>query len=330
MYITKSLGTNLEEWRNRLANAHYNQFNRQLNSFLQKLESTSIINSILLELSTQTDSSEINPKEKCRDALRGNILFSIFENKKIVDESERAIYHYNLLKVLQEYDTPIFLESSVIDGTTHPSERPRLFVAQYVDPLVYYIQDKLDEGSTVLYFLEKYKQRCEWFFQEEMRLLYENAPHQQEKVLDKELRKFLFDQGIDYPFSQVSSPSGEADVISLLHTNDPLVLEVKIFDRTKTYGKNRIVDGFRQIVSYANDYNKPIGYLLVFNMDTSEVNIVTKNNCNQLPVKISFAGKTYFIIFINIPPLNTTSASTRGKLEKITINETELTLEAIS
>jgi hypothetical protein len=173
--------------------------------------------------------------------------------------------------------------------------------------------------------LEKYKKRCEWFYKEHLWNLYEKSGGTQEKVLDHDLRKFLFDQGIDYPFATPSSPSGEADVIGLLHTDDPLVLEVKIFDRKKNYGKNRIIDGFSQIVSYSNDYNKPIGYLLVFNMDVAEVDIVTKQNDNRWPSRVVLAGKTYFFIFVNIPPLDTETASNRGKIDKIVLREEELT-----
>ncbi|MBD2299216.1 hypothetical protein [Nostoc sp. FACHB-190] len=65
-------------------------------------------------------------------------------------------------------------------------------------------------------------------------------------------------------------------------------------------------------------------------MDDVEINIVIQNKDNKLPVKIVFAGKTYFIIIVNIPPLNTKSASKRDKLEKITISEEEITAEVTS
>ncbi|AFY43528.1 hypothetical protein [Nostoc sp. PCC 7107] len=330
LYLTNSLITKIQEWRNRIANVHYQQLNRQLDSFLSSLEKESIINSILLELQTKADLLEVHPREKCKDVLRGGMLFSIFENKKFIDDSERAMYHYNLLKLLQEDNTPLYLTPAVVNGSTQPLERPSLFVSQYIDPLVYYIQDKITQFSSVLYLLEKYKQRCEWFSKEELRLMYENNKGRQENVLDKHLRLFLFDQGIDYPFAKVASPSGEADVVSLLHTNDPLVLEVKIFDRSKNYRKDRIISGFTQIVSYTNDFNKQIGYLLIFNMDDIEINIVTKNKNVKLTNEITFAGKTYFIIIVNLPPLNTESASERKKLEKLTISEEEITKEIIS
>lgn len=327
MYITANLRNNIQEWRNRLCNAPYTQINRQLDSFVLNLENKSIIKGILLELLAQANSLEHHPFDKCRNALTSNLLCSIFENKRFSDNAERAMYHYSLIKVLQEDDIPLYMIPAIVSGKVQTYDVPKIFVEKYVDPLVYYIYDELDEGSSVLYLLEKYKKRCEWFEKDTLRNLYDKSVGHQERVLDKDLRQFLFEQGIDYPFSTPSSPSGAADVVGILQTDDPLVLEVKIFDSSKNYGKNRVYDGFRQIVSYSNDYNKPVGYLLIFNMDKLEINLVTKENDKNWPIKVVFASKTYFIIFVNIPPCDTESASKRGKIEKITITEEELTSE---
>jgi len=62
-------------------------------------------------------------------------------------------------------------------------------------------------------------------------------------------------------------------------------------------------------------------------MDKADIHIVTKQNDNKLPSRVIFAGKTYFIIFVSIPSSDTTSASTRRRIEKITFDEAELTSE---
>jgi hypothetical protein len=47
-----------------------------------------------------------------------------------------------------------------------------------------------------------------------------------------------------------------------LHTEDPLVLEVKIYNVAQNYAVNRIASGFSQIVKYADKYNKNVGHHL--------------------------------------------------------------------
>ncbi|RRB07871.1 hypothetical protein [Larkinella rosea] len=135
---------------------------------------------------------------------------------------------------------------------------------------------------------------------------------------------FLFDQGVDYPFSTPKSSSGRAYIIGNLDTNDPLVLEIKVYDTAKAYRKNRIIDGFGQIVKYASNYNKDVGYLVVFNLDNIEIKIVTsepKEN-EAFPNRVIFNDKIYFIIFINLNSDQT--ASKQGKIKIEEIREGEL------
>ncbi len=59
-------------------------------------------------------------------------------------------------------------------------------------------------------------------------------------------------------------------------------------------------------------------------MDRAELDLVTQQNDKSLPAKVFCEGKTYFIIFVNLPPFSET-ASKRCKIKKITIREEELT-----
>nr|WP_290224143.1 hypothetical protein [Trichocoleus desertorum] len=327
MYI-HNLKARLHEWRDRLYNTDASQLKRNLSFFLSKLREQPILNSILIELDAEADLLEQHPKERIRSALQQSLMSWLFGDDD-VSETQRAIYHYNLLKIVDEDNHGNFHIDPSYELPRDGASRSAVFVQKYVDPLVHYLSDQLEETSSVLYLLEKYKKRSEWFLRREIREVYEADSSSSEKVLDQDLRKFLFDQGIDYPFSQPASPDGKADVVGLLHTPDPLVLEVKIVDSSKNYYKDRIIEGFQQIVSYADNYNKPIGYLLVFNMNASEVEIVTSQNSNQWPIRISFAGKTYFIIIVNLPPLDTESASKRGRVQKVSVTEEELTAEVL-
>lgn len=325
MYI-RDLRAQLQEWRDRLYNTEPIQLSQQLNSIIAALEAEAYINSTLVELDAEAETLVPGPEQRIRDAIDRDMESWLFENERFENDKQRAIYHYIHLKLLRKDDRQIILIPGLSLGQ-EPREKSQIFVRKYVDPLVHYLLDQIEAASSVLYIFERYKTRCEWFDKTELRQLYEGSQGSQEHVLDKNLRRFLFDQGIDNPYSTPSSPSGRADVVGLLNTKDPLVLEVKLFDRGKRYGKDRIVRGFRQIVSYVNDYSKPIGYLFVFNMDEAEVDIVTSQTTKHWPPRIVFGGKTYFIIIVNIPPCDTPSASQRGQLEKITITESELTIE---
>jgi hypothetical protein len=165
--------------------------------------------------------------------------------------------------------------------------------------------------------------RTEWFTRKALLYDYKSADKNYEELLEEDLRLFLFDQGIDYPFSTPKSASGRADIVSLINTEDPLVLEIKIYDSAKGYKKERIQSGFAQIVKYAQDYHKETGYLVIFNMDNLEIEIEGKEADNKWPNRYIFNGKTYYIIFVNMN--NEVSASKQGILKKETIPFDELT-----
>lgn len=350
MYITHNLRTNLQEWRNRLYNtpADYCHISlkSELNAFLKKIQEKPAISSILLELDSQASTLQPTPFHEYQQAIEEQIdtSYYILQDREFNDSREKAMHYYQFLKVMQKQNSELFIRFLWKSCEKKGDTIQHNFVRMYLDPLIYYICDQLGECSSVLYLLLKYKTRCEWFYEKEIRELYENTKRDiaggeknyiesvqkpkkrdfREERLNKDLRKFLFDQGIDCAFLDPLSPSGKADVVALLDSQDPLVLEIKIFDREKDYNKDRIISGFRQIVSYSNDYNKPIGYLLVFNMDKAELDLVAKENDKSLPPRVVFAGKIYFIIIVNIPPFSE-PASKRGQVDKITIREEELT-----
>jgi hypothetical protein len=191
-----------------------------------------------------------------------------------------------------------------------------------INPIVMFLHDSLDKSNSTIYLLEKYKKRSEWFKKEELRNIYQDATKSYEDLFENDLRLFLFDQGVEYPFSTPKSTSGRADIISNLDTSEPLVVEIKIFDRTKKYGKDRIADGFSQIVQYTNDYNKNEGYLVIYNLDTAELNFKFIDNNQFFPPMYIFNGKRYYFIVINLG--QTKSASKLGKSETIEITEKDL------
>jgi hypothetical protein len=196
-----------------------------------------------------------------------------------------------------------------------------LFRDTFFLPLYEYLDEHVEDYGIILYLLQRFKFRTEMFDRDYIYKLYESDPKRSESVLDKEVRRFLFDQGVDYPLSTPLSPSGRSDVVADLHTEDPLILEVKILDLDRNgYDKSYIRKGFKQIFDYTNDYNKSVGYLLIFN--ASEVDL-TFNLKNKSETKIELGGRTFHIVVVDIYP-DTTPSSKKGKLKPYTIEESFL------
>lgn len=113
------------------------------------------------------------------------MLSCIFEDQRFIDDSERAMYHYGLLKVLQQHNTAIYTFPSILNDKFDKNNFSISFVERYIDPLVFYISDQIAESSSILYLLEKYKKRCEWFYNKELRLLYKIMLEQSQKEVIK-------------------------------------------------------------------------------------------------------------------------------------------------
>ena len=128
-----------------------------------------------------------------------------------------------------------------IDGsrwfdTNHHQDSARELTVQFVAPLVEFLVESLGSDSEMLHLLARYSQRVQWFEQDRLYAAYVADTAHGEDGYDVDLRHFLFDQGIDYPFSQPASPAGETDIAALLDTSDPLVCEVKLYDGNKLPG----------------------------------------------------------------------------------------------
>lgn len=239
------------------------------------------------------------------------------------NEMQHAAFLYQLIKHLQREIGNYDLHSLLMFSSRDFNSTKEHIVEQVVSPILYFLHDSLDRSSSVIYLLEKYKRRTEWFTFQPLIDQYLNATANYEEVFDRDLRMFLFDQGIDYPFSTPSSASGRADIIGSIDTTDPIIIEVKVFDREKGYSKNRVKDGLTQAIKYTGDYNKDIGYVVLFNMDKAELNFKLENSKNIFPPMYTFNNKTYFFIVINL--WKGASASKVGTTEAIDILEEDLT-----
>lgn len=186
-------------------------------------------------------------------------------------------------------------------------DKTREIAEQYFTPLYEYINEKIEDNNTMLSLLSRYKFKTEWFSQKKLYQKYMDDKKAGETILTLDLQEFLFIEGIDYPFSSPLSPSGRSDMLGMIESNNPLVLEVKIFNTDQGYDKGYLRKGLTQAYRYACDYDKPVGYLLVFNADEKDISF----EGNEETKKVVIGNKTIYIIVVKI--YNEVSASKQRK-----------------
>jgi hypothetical protein len=193
--------------------------------------------------------------------------------------------------------------------------------ARILRPLFDYLSERVGQESSMLFVLERYVHLVEWFDRDDLHARATQDPRKAEEVYDAHLRRFLFGEGINMPFSQAKSASGESDVLTDLDTNDPLVCEVKIYGAGRT--KRSLAGGAHQAISYASDYGKQVAYLVIINLSGKPLILPSDDNPKLWPPRITIAGTRVYLIAVRaLPPV--TSASKLGKPAPVTITRDDL------
>ena len=173
-----------------------------------------------------------------------------------------------------------------------------------------FLEYRIGTESDILYLLDKVKRRIEFFDKDRLYEDYLANKGHREDVYDQYVRRYLFDQGVDYPFSQPRSASGAADIVSGLETDDPFVSEIKLYDGD-SYGVAYLAKGFNQAVQYAQDYGKTSAYFLVMNLSDHNLHMPSDEDAQMWPPRLHAAGVTVYMVVIRTKPLP--SASKHGK-----------------
>lgn len=311
-----NIRVNLQEWTNRMRKAEYSQFGYAFKFFMKNIEENPVISSLLEEAVTTFPINDDDLKK-----IWENNYLDWNETIEIQDEMHHAAISYQFMhyifKHLGSNVHQAFLTLTMFTAKRQTSDCIRIFI----EPIVYYLHDRLDDSNSTLHLILKYKKRVEWFTRRELLAKYVAAEKSYEQIFEDDLRLFLFDQGIEYPFSTPQSPSGRADVVGALESKDPVVIEIKFLDKNKSYGLNRLQGGVTQAVQYVTDYHKPFGFLVVFNLDETEYDFKLDGDETKTP-RIQVGDKTIFLVLINLR--DTVSASKQGKLKTISIERKDL------
>jgi hypothetical protein len=310
-YVGHDLRTNLQEWKNRLYRANFEQFGNQLKHFFSNIEKNTQLKALIEESINLYDYSE-GIEQTYQETFRGKGM--VVENQM---QHASLCYQFIMYFVAKNetYSIHQFMSGDF------PSRKEEA-MEDFISPIIYFLHDRLDESNSLIYLFERYKKRTEWFTKNQLFSQYKNAEKGFEQILEDDLRLFLFDQGVEYPLSTPSSSSGRADIIGQIDSNDPLIVEIKIFDRDKGYGKDRIRSGFTQIKKYANDYGKDFGFLVIFNMDEkATLEFQLGEEQKKFPPQITVSNKTYYFIVIDAS-LQLSASKSANKV--IAINSSDL------
>lgn len=319
MLYPLQLRVRIQDRKARLYRSGYTSYQSELRYFLQFLNDNHFTRSLLSTIDADTS---VDFDQWVEDVDRwGTRRFP-------ATEVGRAKVCYEFLKLCVSSDDPlqpvsVAMGLSISSRSMHDDVLKELNEV-IVEPLINYLHDQLDDSGNILYLIERFKLRSEWFRRDELHSLYTENSRRGERNLDQELRAGLFDGGIDYPFSEPSSPSGMADVVALLESDEPLVLEVKVFDPESGKDWRHIRQGFHQVQRYAQDYNQSVGYLIVFNCSDKQLVISPENTAEtDFPPRITYGGKTFFVIPIDVHP-DVASASTERVADRQVISFEEL------
>lgn len=185
-----------------------------------------------------------------------------------------------------------------------------------VEPLIDYLDERLAAETDLLYVLERYRRQVLWFDQDRLWALFESDRAHGEAIYDSDLRRFLFEQGVDFPFSQPEGPSGKPDVLLIDGTDNPLPLELKLFDADR-YGVAYLAKGLGQALRYAEDYGHPEAYLVIFNLSDHAVEVFGDDPDAGWPPRFHVDGRTVFIVVIQAAPRLKASASGKPKVTRV-------------
>lgn len=209
-------------------------------------------------------------------------------------------------------------------GERNLNDALRDFTDSAVEALVEYLEQRLSAESDMLYVLERYRRRVLWWEQARLWAEYEQDPSRGEALYDADLRRFLFEQGVDYPYSQPASPSGKADIVADLDGDDPLTCEVKLYDGG-SYGPSYVAKGLQQALRYAHDYSKVDAYLVIYNISDKQLNLPTDDESKEWPPRLHVGGVTIFLVVVQAKPQPPASKS--GKTTTTTITRAQLVIE---
>lgn len=315
----KRLVKNLIRHQKRIGNIDYNQTRHFCVIRLVKfIRETPELAGIIEELESTAESvEEIN---SASDSIVAGTGGKDFDN-----ESQFLLRSFLVLEKCSEGGVGAE-NRAAISASLRPTRHDvnhKVFSSVFVEPVVSYLIDKLQDTQATTSALISYKQRVEWFRKKQYRELIEASGTRriEEEILNPRIYEYLHNAGVEFYIEpQSQQMRGRPDLITSQGSSPKLILDGKYLP-SEAGARRKIIEAFSQVYKYTVDFNRPVGYIVIFKnfdgvvkfdftVDTQGILFINKNN-----------KRIYFLVIdiFDSPP-----TSTSGKLKEITINEKDL------
>lgn len=316
MNYRRDLQIGLRERYRRLFKAHWQGIEQELAYFVAWVEQQSSLTAILDAATTAA--GDFDPAQWTEEH------FSFQQYQWPPTEPQRAVLIWYLVRRWASPDSRSAWQdmNCFATSTNHLPDIVRAGVEHGIEPLINYLEEHVGQAGDLIHLFARFQRRVEWFDRDELWARYAADTSVGEQVYDEYLRRYLFDQGVDYPFSQPDSPSGTADVVGNLDTDDPLVCEVKLFDGDR-YTAAYLGRGVQQALSYAQDYGKPDAYLVIFNLSDRGLEMPTDDEPKNWPPRLHVEDVTVHLVGVRAKSPEM-SASKQGKPSPHVVHRVQL------
>ena len=203
MDTLRALQLTLEGRVDSVLTARAENFSTEINILLSFIRSKALLASIIQEIEV----SNFDFKTYYLDQKRKHNRYLEFPS----NYKDKISICYNILEAFSTGKLNCYDEMFVhVTSSDNPDDICKELAHQYVKPIKLFLLEAMHQHSNVLYLLSRYKHRTEWFHKIRLAALFEQDTKHGEYYLTADLREYLHDQGIDYPFSTPQSPSGQS------------------------------------------------------------------------------------------------------------------------
>jgi hypothetical protein len=210
-------------------------------------------------------------------------------------EPGRAAFVWDLLRHINASDQEVFQFLDIFFADNTHDEQAHRFAEQVTRPLIDYLDERIGDGFSILYTLERYVRQVEWFDQKRLYAEFSADTRQGEGLYDLHLREFLFREGFNMPFPGQRQTSVPPDGPIGVESNERFVCELKIYDGND-HGIEHIHSGVKQALQCSASYGLAVAHLIIVNLTMHPLQLPNDSPGGTQPPYLDVPGARVYLI----------------------------------